>query len=353
MKQKTYIILSCLTTFILLLGFAGLNIYVDPLFHYHHANSLYQYPLYDERYMNDGITRNFEYDSIVTGTSMTENFKTSLWDNFWGTTSIKVPFSGGSYREVNELLERAFDRNPDIQMVLRSLDLNMLIEDKDSLDYEDYPSYLYDQNVLNDVNYILNKDIFFEFTDYVFTYNELGGTDTDFDTYKNWSGLYEYNEELIRNSYNRAEKQEEIYLTEEEANMIRANLEQNVIALAKENPKTEFYFFIPPYSIAYWDEVYNRGELEKIIKAKEIMCEMLVPYDNIYLYSFFDKTDIITNLNFYRDVLHYNQEVSDMIMESMYMGEGRIDKDNYREYLKQVGDFYRSFPYDDYFAIKE
>lgn len=39
--------------------------------------------------------RNFEYDAIIIGTSMTENFKTSEADALFAASFIKVPFSGG------------------------------------------------------------------------------------------------------------------------------------------------------------------------------------------------------------------------------------------------------------------
>lgn len=353
MKNKVYLAISIIGTILLLVFFAGVNIYVDPLFHYHGATTGLQYPLYNERYMNDGITRNFMYDSIITGTSMTENFKTSLWDSLFDTNSIKVPFSGGTYKEINGLLDRAFKRNDYIKMVLCSLDLNMLIEDKDSMDYEDYPEYLYDDNIFNDVNYVLNKDIFFTFTEYVFTFNKLGGNSTDFDTYKNWNGLYEYNEEVMRANHIRGEKREKgVKLTEEESAMIKENLDQNVISLVKEHPETQFYFFIPPYSICYWDDLYRKGEINKIIEAQRVEIELLLPYKNIHLYSFFDNEKIICNLNLYRDSLHYNQEVSDMIMESIYYGAGQITGSNYEEYLNVIEEFYTKFPYDDFFNEK-
>lgn len=351
MKIKIYLIASIIGTFFCLVGFAGINIYVDPLFHYHAPNNRLQYPLYDERYMNDGITRNFTYDSIITGTSMTENFKTSLWDELYDTTSIKVPFSGGTYKEVNDLLERAFERKTPIKTVVRSLDLTMLIEDKDSLDYEDYPNYLYDEYLWNDVNYVLNKDIFFSFTEYVFTFNRLGGNSTDFDTYKNWNGLYEYSEDLMREKHTRLEKENKtVSLTEEEIRMLTENIEENVLALVKENPQTQFYFFIPPYSICYWDDLYNKGEIEKMIEAQRLEIELIVPYDNVHLYSFFDREDIVCDLNNYRDSIHYNQVISDRIMESMYYGDGQITEENYKEYLRMLQKKYLTFDYDAFFA---
>ena len=62
----------------------------DPYFHYHKPFSFISYRLYDERYINDGISRHFDYDAIITGTSMAQNFKTSEVDALFGVESVKV-----------------------------------------------------------------------------------------------------------------------------------------------------------------------------------------------------------------------------------------------------------------------
>lgn len=71
-----WIITTIMLTIISFCVFTLITVYIDPLFHYHKPLQGYGYPLDNERYQNDGITRNFEYDSITTGTSMVENFKT-------------------------------------------------------------------------------------------------------------------------------------------------------------------------------------------------------------------------------------------------------------------------------------
>lgn len=85
---------------------------VDPYFHYHAPDTdKYYYTLNNERSQNDGISKHFAYDAIITGTSMTENFKTSEMDAIFGTDSIKVPYAGGSYKEINDNLEIALENN--------------------------------------------------------------------------------------------------------------------------------------------------------------------------------------------------------------------------------------------------
>ncbi len=351
MKSITYLKISIIGTLLALACFAGITIYVDPLFHYHAPLERFQYPLYDERYMNDGITRNFDYNAIITGSSMTENFKTSLFDDAFGTNAIKVPFSGGSYKEINDMLVKAFDRNDNIAYVMRSLDSTMLIADKDAMDYTDYPSYLYDDNLFNDVSYVLNKDVLFTFTDYVFTYNKLGGITTSFDTYKNWSGNYLYDGEKLRTEYQRRELSDTIYeFTQEDLDMLTANLEQNVLTLVRENPDTQFYLFIPPYSILAWDDWNRLGHLDRVLDAHEKSIEILLEYDNVHLYSYFDNPAIICNLNLYIDSLHYDQQVSDYIIHSMAAEEGLLTKDNYKQYMATIREFYQNFDYDTFMS---
>ena len=350
MKTSTYIKVTVVGILLTLGAFAGINIYVDPLFHYHGPTEGIEYPLYDERYMNYGIAKHFEYDSIITGTSLTQNFKASQWDNYFGTKSIKTPFAGASYKEVNDLLICAFEHNDSIATVMRSLDPTMLIMEKDEMDYSDYPDYLYDDNIFNDVNYVLNKDIFFQFTEYVHTFMSLGGITTNFDTYKNWSGQYQYDENLMRQNFVRREKVDEItMLSEDDIRKIKENLEANVISLARENPETDFYLFFPPYSIYYWDDLSQDGMMIRMLDAHQMAIEMLLEYENIKLFSFMDATDIVCNLNYYKDSVHYNQEISDVMIDSMAMGSHRLTKENYMDYMNHMREFYGNFDYEALF----
>ena len=90
----------------------------DPYFHFHKPFSFISYRLYDERYTNDGISRHFDYDAIVTGTSMAQNFKPTEVDALFGTKSVKETFSGAGYKELSENLERALQRNSNLKTII-------------------------------------------------------------------------------------------------------------------------------------------------------------------------------------------------------------------------------------------
>lgn len=339
----------------LLAGTASVTAAVDPYFHYHGPLGCLEYPMnvQRERYINDGIIKHFRYDAMITGTSMTENFKASELDELFGVTSVKVPFSGAQYKEINENVERAAAVNPDLKLVVRGLDLLALLSDKDAVAYDDYPDYLYDDDLFNDASYLFNKTVVFEDLWPVLRDTWSGTAGTSFDAYGNWNGLMTFGKANVDASYTRPEKaaaQEGAEaLSEEERSRIRENLKQNVTDLAEQNPEIAFYLFITPYSIYYWDSVNQNGLLPKMLAAEKEAAEWLLDYENIYLFSFFDEFDMICDLDNYTDYIHYGEWINSQILVWMKEGKHRLSRENYQEYYDRVYEFYMNYDYDALF----
>lgn len=349
-KYKRWLGLTLGLTAAGLVFFGGLTAVVDPFFHFHKPLSGLAYPIDSERYQNDGISRHFTYDAVITGTSMTENFKASQFDSLFGTNSIKIPFGGATYKEVDQAVRRAISYNPDIKIVLRSLDGSFLIQDKDAWnETAPRPDYLYDENPFNDVNYIWNKEVIFGNVKSVFARTEAGEKTTTFDQYMNWAPEKEWGKEAVLRTYSRPEERfvRENPLTEEDARMVRENLEQNVIAAARENPEITFYCFFPPYSVAYWDsELAAKGDMGRQIEALRLAASLLLEVDNIRLFAFDDQTQITCNLDNYMDVLHYSEAVGDQLLVWMAAGEHRLTRENMDAYFEKVEAFYRGYDYE-------
>ena len=157
---KKFFIEICVITAVLFLAVIILVVTFDPWFHYHAPVKGLSYVLDNERYQNDGIARNFEYEGIITGTSMTENFKTSIANECWGMDFVKISYAGSYFKEISESTERALSYNPDVKVVVCSLEMAFIMFDKDMDSPEvPHPDYLYDNNILNDVEYIFNKKV--------------------------------------------------------------------------------------------------------------------------------------------------------------------------------------------------
>lgn len=346
MKQKKWFLSTLIGCGIVLFLILLLMVIADPYFHYHGKMPGMKYRINNERYINDGILKHFEYDAVITGTSMNQNFKTSQMNELWGTNAVKVPFSGAGFKEISENLEKAFASDNKIKYVLWGIDYNGLLRDADYVAYSEYPEYLYDDNILNDVSYVWNKEILVSglLTNLIMTLQ--GEETTSFDEYASWDVGRGW--DFIKQTHYSDPKilpmQNELTL-EEEA-MIRENLINNIVSLAEANPETTFILFYAPYSILYWDEIYRNGTLVKQLLTENIASEILLECDNIELYSFFNKTDLICDLNYYRDNIHYVNDINDAILLWITNGIGKVTKDNYKELIQMEYNFYLNYNYD-------
>ena len=336
---------------LLVLG-AGITCIVDPFFHYHAPLPWLNYPLTEQRYQNDGIIRHFTYDAMITGTSMTENFLASELDALFGVQSIKVPFNGATLKEIDSNIRKAVERNPDLKIVVRSLDGYMLAEHKDSMRTDaEYPTYLYDESVWNDVSYVLNKEILLTHTMKVLQYTLAGQPGTSFDDYSYWGDSYEYDVHRILQDYRwDGTAAESVPLTESARLQLWENLEQNVVQTARENPDVDFYCFYPPYSIFWWFGHYENGTLEKQIEIYERATEQLLQCENIPLFSFTGEYDYIAKLENYLDLEHYGADMNSHILQSMHAGENRLTESNWKEHWQEMEDYFTSFDYAGCFA---
>lgn len=218
-----------------------------------------------------------------------------------------------------------------------------------------YPDYLYDNIWLNDVFYVLNKDVLFDNSLRVLFYTQNGGRTTSFDEYARWNDDNVFGKEAVDKVYNRpkwcAERNKKF--TQEERVILEGNIFQNVTSLAKENPQITFYLFFTPYSIYYWDSLNQEGNLNRQLKIEEETIRMLLEYDNILLFSFNDQFDMICDLNNYKDTVHYGEKINSKMLEWMYERKHLLTKDNYIEYCNKVRNFYTSFEYNSLFVISE
>jgi len=347
-KEKRWNLITLGGIIVGLFAIAALTVFVDPFFHYHRPidGMAYQLNIDNSRYQNQGIVKHFEYDAVISGNSMAMNFKNSLLDELFGTNSIKVADHGARYKENSEMLETAFENNPGIRLVLRPLDLSMLILDKDDMRGGiEYPIFMTNDNVLDDVNYLLNKDVLLNDTLENIRSSLAGGETASFDEYGRFHEYFTFGKEAVLKSYSLGEKKDTNPLTEQDKKIIYENLEQNVLTLMREHPDTEFYLYFPPYSICYWDELNQNGEIERTIDAEQYAIELLLQQPNTKLYCFFTNFEMVCDLDNYADYLHYGEWINDDMLKWMHAGEYLLTKENFQAHMDSMRDFYMSYDY--------
>lgn len=344
-KQKRWFFLTLAG----ILGVLGLlltvMLIVDPYFHFHKPLQGSSYRLYSERYINDGIAKHFEYDAIITGTSMNQNFKVSQMNELFGTNAVKMTFAGGAFKEISDNLEVALSSGNEVKTVIWGIDYLGLNRDYDFYYYEEFPDYLYDNNILNDVSYVFNKTILFEGLLNTLLMNLKGEPSTTFDEYASWDS--ERGWEIVSRYYQRTPEILPMQkITSEEIERTGKNIEENIVKLVNKYPDTEFILFYTPYSVLYWESLLRDGLLDIQLEVEKMTSEMLLECENVKLYSYFHKTDIMNDIDNFRDKEHYMPEINDKIMEWLAADEGRITKENYLDVIAWEREYYTNFDYD-------
>ena len=290
MKVKIWLI-CWLIIVVSALSVLGFGVYkIDPFFHYHEPDlDAYYYILNNQRSQNDGIIKHFDYDALITGTSLTENFKTTEADKIFGCNFIKVPYSGGSYKEINDNIENALETNDKLKLVIRCLDMGRFYDAYDVMrtDLGRYPTYLYDSNPFNDVEYLLNRDVIFGRAYQMTLDNDEEGFEpgiTEFDDYSSWQSSCIFGVKTVCPDGITVTETEQIHLTDSEKEIIKKNIDINVISVADEHPDVDFYYYYSPYSVVTWNEWKTEGTLYKMLEAEAYITELIVPHKNIHLW---------------------------------------------------------------------
>ena len=322
-KQRGLLTLSLLLLSIG--GVIGAVVLIDPFEIYHQATAFIP-PITNgtQNYANAGIAKSYEYDSVIIGSSMTENFRPSQMDSLLGGRFVKLCINSGSPFNHKQMMDLAFSTH-DITRVLYGLDLEALTYFYTTPKCE-MPEYLYDDDLFNDTAYWFNHSVLARYIPQCL--KTLGQSDPDQrDTMYMWGDLYEYGKEAaLRYVTITGETVEQGELPEvpELSQQSGLNVYSNLLPFIEAHPDTEFIVFFPPYSLVQWVDFYQQGTMIYHLEQKEAVIRILLGYDNVKIYDFQAELDWVTALDNYIDAWHYGPWINDAIVERVAAGENRI-----------------------------
>ncbi len=333
---------------IFLAGLAGcmaLVIWVDPFFQYHKPLAWFPYLVDNQVNQNPGLAKHMDYDGILIGSSMTASFNTDWFEELMGMKTQKLSYNGSYPKDLSNIMQLVFDAKGDqVKAVYMAVDQSTFSADPEETKFP-VTDYLYDDNVFNDVPYLLNKDVLL---DYILRPLADRKDASDWaELYKPWWTDEYYNKANVLMYYEAAEeKQEEEALAADYfKDAVEENLQKNILPYIEAHPETEFYIFYPPYSILFWNDVTREKELEAVIGRLEYMTERLLNYENVHVFNFLGKEDIICNLNNYADYMHYHKNVCRYITECFATGENELHPENYGQAFDEIRTLAMSYDY--------
>jgi hypothetical protein len=309
----------------LLTAIALLNWWVDPFQQYRLAAAeQVRYVRALQRYINPGLAKNAEYDFVISGSSLMENYDLAQVNQSCRAQSINLATSAISAFEQRQILETALrHRNP--RRVLMTLDFNSFAPAIDASLPEivdPLPLHLYDDNRLNDFRYLLSGPITMRSLA-ALAKVPIGTYSTD--PRRAWSWEHEVGfsrEQMLKgidsNDINRRFKQAPRNLER-----MRASFDFNIAAIIENHPETEFNIVFPPYSIVVWLDFAQREQLELSLQFKEHVLARLRDLPNARIFDMQWDDSITHNLDLYADIYHFSPEVSRRLLESVCSDDDR------------------------------
>lgn len=333
MFKKKILIILCFTLLFCALHI-GIVYVVDPYYQYHLPLKGFQISeTAGEEYQNPGLLKQLNYENVIVGSSMTENFKVSEVNEFLNTNSIKVSIGGSSTQNYLKELELAYRYN-DIKSVIYGLD-NYVFNTNYDDNFRKLREYLLDENYFNDINYLLNKDVIFKDIRILFT-QKLTNSFKDYDNLYNWSLGATFGKEYALKDWDSLSSKQSndlVWYTKEHINKITSFVEKH--------SNTEFYIFYPPYSKLYWESfALNDNNFNKLIESLIYSANELLKYPNVKLYYFQGNQEVIENLDNYKDFSHYHPDINTWMLKEMSKEESlyQLNKDNY---IKVITSMYK------------
>ncbi len=308
---------------------------VDPFFHYHMPWFGLKPVVKNEIYQNPGLAEHASYDSIIIGSSMTENFDTIWFDEAYGIRTLKLSYAGATPENLRIAVECAGKENgQELRYVFGCLDTEILTTDADETAYP-LPEYLYDDILYNDVYYLLNKDIIFQDVWEAMEENAEGTAAPMNEAYSWFESQKDgfSKENVVRllelpEVFSEVEQDEPVILDETVRSV------QKIKEFVRKYPRTKFLFFYSPYSMAHWYSRYAAGAFLTDVENLEYSMKELLDCENLELF-FPSSYEMITDLDSYKDLGHYDLDIQYQIFEEMRDGENLLTEENYKCYMEE------------------
>lgn len=300
------------------------------------------------RYQAAGIINNYDFDSIIMGSSIAVNTSSYEATKKIGGKWVNLAYVGASSQnrqERKKILQYA-TKKKDIHQIIYVLHPDLLTNDKTNKDIFNL-AFLYDNNPINDIkiyldeNYImcllglhkiclrgsetLDRPAAWINRDYV--QKKLGGIQS---WLKNTDDLIIYTALKDIVEYKRDNKKTCAY----NKKGVYENIDNEIGEIIKENKNTTFYLVLAPFSRLY----YKINSCQNTInQVKESLIYILKKYGNknVRIYGF-DNTFFPDNIENYIDFIHYDEKVNSFMLDAIKNDTHRITLENVDSYFEEM-----------------
>ncbi len=352
MSNKNWLVLS----FTVILSFYLCILVIDPLQIFHKSFFNKKIYLYENmRLQSAGIINNYDFDSIILGSSMLENTSSIEASKILGGEFVNISIAGSCFYERDYLLGYSLKKK-NIKRVIYSLDPACYLSqarEHSELKSKDY-SFLYDDYIINDFRVYLNSklpSIIIDYLnhfridskrslDYPMAWFNVDFLKETFGGLENWvkskhhatkKGLDEIIYAAIKIEQNEIGNLENI---SEDIVKAKKYIDEFIIPVVSKNIDTEFIMFIPPYFRGNFAIMQQQAVKPYQIHKEviEYLVEVSSKNSNLKIYGFEDN-DFLDDIANYMDMIHYSKEINSLMLNKFKKNEGLLKTDNIKDYI--------------------
>lgn len=293
---------------------SGIAYIVDPFFQFRVKDNSY---MLSGWFVGSGLIENYDYDTLIVGSSMTQNFDMGVFRSELGVKPLHVGLGGIRSSEIHQLMNAAYDANKAKDYFIC---VDLLAFTGDSAESR-YPKYLLKKDAFSRLRYLLSYEAWFRYipVDVCFMLLDRLGVDLPLkfaysksvDRLEDWRLDYTFGKDVVLNNYVSDKYSVSEVDVENLYERMTAHIDDYLLKFQFE--KGTHTFFFPPYSSLYWCDAQNGGYFDACLSAKQYFVERATEYGaNVYD---FQCAGFTVDLNNYKDTTHYRPEINDWMVE--------------------------------------
>ncbi len=321
------------------LGIAILLVVIfDPFYHYHGPLGSMKAVLEERDYEVAGTLDHFDYEAIILGTSIAENYNTNQFKENFGTNTIKAVRASGSNADLLYYLDRAYEKRQ-IEKVFYFLDYSSLGSSLETTFASSDTDFITNRNPFDDVEYVLNKDVLLKKIPIQLVYSYILPYDEG-EAYS-WYATKEFSKQAIMSRYYPRDDFLEMGSIEDTDDIYFQNIDllyEKILA----HPETEYNIVFSPASALWWDNAYREGKAAQYLYLVYYITEKFQVFDNVKIY-FYQADDVAFNLDNYMDSVHFSEAINRDICNKIANDIGLITMENVEEEIRKMYELVEEF----------
>lgn len=336
---KKFLSVFAIASIVMLLGVGCLTYIVDPFFQFR-VNKDGRYFL-SPWLQNGGLARNYDYNTVVLGSSMVQNYDISiLKKNNPSVKPVKLSSGGMNNEEMKYLYSLV--KKDSVKSFIINFDIPQF-----NLGFEEvrYPRFLYENKPINKLQYLYGYEACIRFLPidlilplYLKSKEQIPVEyvmKTEIDQIGNNSYLNYYDAEHVKDLYlsGQTVSIQRLDGMKERMHSKLASLLENMAI--DDHKDIQYTIVLSPYSALYWYHTKESGYYDQFIDFIYHLQQSLKAYNNARLMFFFNMNEI-TDLNNYSDVTHFSPALTDKVLENIYNPEYELNSSNINNKIHQL-----------------